>query len=165
MSLPQFSLYFGAIAQMGERLLCTQQVRGSNPRRSTTKEQSGNKPGLHTPVFYLLRVDCNRGDRHAVFTGGAGFVCAPCRAVWEREGAVCVCHRLHYVGQRYDHRNLLLLLVDDRSVALKGRSSLRPTSSYQRKGGEASTPPAPRFQTLFGPRSRLMTVFGPRLRL
>lgn len=26
----------GAVAQLGERLLCKQEVRGSNPRRSTT---------------------------------------------------------------------------------------------------------------------------------
>jgi hypothetical protein len=43
------AIFYGAVAQVVERLLCKQQVRGSSPRSSTTNTNALLSRGLDTP--------------------------------------------------------------------------------------------------------------------
>ncbi len=40
------SIDFGAVAQLGERLICIQEVAGSIPTSSTSTTEYGGEPGL-----------------------------------------------------------------------------------------------------------------------
>ena len=49
-----FHAFFGAIAQLGERLPCTQEVSGSIPLGSTIILSAALAASSHTPVCFLL---------------------------------------------------------------------------------------------------------------
>ena len=47
----------GAVAQLGERLLCTQEVVGSIPSSSTIYCPAAQAPGLRAPARYAVTLD------------------------------------------------------------------------------------------------------------